>query len=120
GVLAVRVCARVKVFIRNLRRKQRSRPRNETVLRGYLIASLVKVCRRRLRVKRVQTEIVKFLRKNRGRQSRRLAIVNLQVELREGVKALEFGIALQRRKALHRRANKSVFKGLGKCQTVLN
>src|SRR5262245_42579962 len=70
--------------------------------------------------KSIQPKEVDLLGEKGNRYGSRLFFIDLQIELAVGVKALEPGVALHGRQALHRRTYEAVFKGLSKCQLIFN
>jgi hypothetical protein len=103
---------RVKAFRAKLRSQDATCADQVAVLCVDLIAALVKIRRRFLGVKRVQAEVIEFLRIEGYGCVGGVSRTDGEVELRVGIEAFEFGIPLKRRKTVYRRFHKSIFERL--------
>src|SRR5271166_3929414 len=100
----------IKALVGQLRSEQSARIRNVAMLRRKLISALMEVWGGGLRGKSIQSEVVKLLGENGEGHRCRLGFINLEIQLAEGVEALELHVALKRRKAFDGCANEAVFK----------
>src|SRR5262249_549096 len=110
----------VKLFVTELGSQQPGTADHVAVLYVGLKATLMKIRSRRLGSEGVQTEVIELLRIDRKREGRCLLGSQDKIELRIGIEALQFGVAFEWRKAVHRRTDESIFERLHNRDAVLH
>src|SRR6266853_3916412 len=79
----------------------------------------MKIRRRRLRSKGIQSEIIELLRIQRKRRRQRLALRQIDIDLAEGVETFEFRVTLELWQTRDRYAEETVLERLGECDFIL-